>query len=92
MMKTLLNAGKSALRAVKDVAKKAIDFVTPGALVGGSAMGLAVGSHAAGEFTLDATSIVTVITGGVTTISAIGIAVLSLVVVIKLFKWVQRVL
>jgi hypothetical protein len=43
-------------------------------------------------FTLDPTSIVTVITGGVTTLSAIGIAVLSLVVVIKLFKWAQRVL
>lgn len=41
---------------------------------------------------IDTTAVVAVITGGVTTVSAIGIAVLSLVVVIKLFKWVQRVL
>lgn len=60
------------------------------AVVGGSLA--AVGVAHATDFTVDTTSIVAVITGGVTTISAIGVAVLSLVVVIKLFKWVQRVL
>lgn len=93
MMKTLLNLVKKAVAVVKETAAKVVSFATPSALVGGSAMGLSLGSRADPvAFTIDATSIVTVITGGVTTISAIGIAVLSLVVVIKLFKWVQRVL
>jgi hypothetical protein len=61
------------------------------AAAAGSTLALASGAHAAG-FTIDTAEVVQVITGGVTTISAIGIAVLSLVVVIKLFKWVQRVL
>ena len=42
--------------------------------------------------TIDTTEIVSTISGGVTAISAIGVAVISLVVVIKLYKWVQRVL
>lgn len=94
MMKTLLNLVKKAVAVVKETAAKVVASVTPSALVGGSAMGLSLGSRAADPvaFTIDSASIVTVITGGVTTISAIGIAVLSLVVVIKLFKWVQRVL
>lgn len=58
------------------------------ALVGGAL--LVAGAARATD--IDTTAVVAVITGGVTTISAIGIAVLSLVVVIKLFKWVQRVL
>ena len=37
----------------------------------------------------DVSSIVTVITGCVATISAIGLAVLSLVVTAKVFKWVK---
>lgn len=55
---------------------------------------LASGANAqtAGSYTFDPTPIVTVITGGVTSVAAIGVAVISLVVVIKLFKWVQRVL
>ena len=65
------------------------------AVAASTAMGVATGQAAAQQattFTIDTTGIVGVITGGVTTISAIGIAVLSLVVVIKLFKWAQRVL
>lgn len=54
-------------------------------------MSMATGARAAG-FTVDTTDVVAAISGGVTTISAVGVAVLSLVVVIKLFKWVQRVL
>ncbi|MEG2560829.1 MAG: major capsid protein [Acinetobacter sp.] len=38
---------------------------------------------------IDVTSVVTTITDGVTTVSAIGLAVLSLVVVIKVFKWAR---
>lgn len=45
------------------------------------------GAHAAGE--IDVTPVVTTITNGVTTVSAIGLAVLSLVVVIKVFKWAR---
>ncbi|PAT41399.1 hypothetical protein CK623_00160 [Vandammella animalimorsus] len=51
-----------------------------------------VGNANAQSFSIDAAPIVSVITGAVTTVSAIGVAVLSLVVVIRLFKWVQRVL
>lgn len=45
------------------------------------------GAHAAGE--IDVTPVVTTITNGVTTVSSIGLAVLSLVVVIKVFKWAR---
>ena len=38
---------------------------------------------------IDVTSVVSTITDGVTTVSAIGLAVLSLVVVIKVFKWAR---
>jgi hypothetical protein len=38
---------------------------------------------------IDITAVVTTITDGVTTVSAIGLAVLSLVVVIKVFKWAR---
>lgn len=58
------------------------------AIVGGAL--LAAGAARADG--LDVTAVVTVITGAVVTVSSIGIAVLSLVVTIKLFKWVQRVL
>lgn len=54
--------------------------------LGGSA------ANAAGEFTLDATSVVSTITGGVAVVSSIGLAVLSLVVVVKLFKWARSAL
>ncbi len=38
---------------------------------------------------IDVTSVVGTITDGVSTVSAIGLAVLSLVVVIKVFKWAR---
>ncbi|UUC96125.1 major capsid protein [Comamonas sp. C11] len=85
-MKTQINAVKR--RALLAPAKLA----TAGkALAAGSTLALASGAHAAGV-TIDTTDIVSTITGGVTAISAIGVAVISLVVVIKLYKWVQRVL
>ena len=48
--------------------------------------GTAVTANAAA---IDVTSVVGAITDGVTTVSAIGLAVLSLVVVIKVFKWAR---
>lgn len=50
------------------------------------AVGLSTGAHAA---PIDTTAVVSTITDGVTTVSAIGLAVLSLVVVIKVFKWAR---
>ena len=49
-------------------------------------------ANAAGEFTLDATDVVSTIAGGVAVVSSIGLAVLSLVVVVKLFKWARAAL
>ncbi|KEH07583.1 MULTISPECIES: major capsid protein [Delftia] len=81
------------INAVKRRAQAAGSDVATAAkvLVAGSTLALASGAHAAGV-TIDTTDIVSTITGGVTAISAIGVAVISLVVVIKLYKWVQRVL
>ncbi len=53
-----------------------------GSLVAGAA-------HAQGATTIDVTDVVATITSGVTTVTTLGIAVLSLVVVVKLFKWVK---
>lgn len=41
---------------------------------------------------IDVSTVVTTITDGVTTVSAIGLAVLSLVVVVKVFKWARSAL
>ncbi|WP_180004449.1 MULTISPECIES: major capsid protein [unclassified Acinetobacter] len=60
-----------------------------------AAIGMALAgstANAAGEFTLDTSSVVTTITGGVAVVSSIGLAVLSLVVVVKLFKWARSAL
>lgn len=43
----------------------------------------------AAETPIDVTAVVGTITNGVTTVSSIGLAVLSLVVVIKVFKWAR---
>ena len=85
-MKTLINAVKRHAQA------SAAELATAGkAVAGGSALALASGAHAAG-FTLDTTDIVATITGGVVALSAIGTAAISLVVVIKLFKWARAAL
>lgn len=84
-MTDLHNAEKRRLSIVSVPA-----VVRAGAVAAGAA--LAAGSASAAAFTVDVTDVVGTITSGVTTVSAIGIAVLSLVVVIKLFKWVQRTL
>ena len=61
------------------------------AVTGYMALGAST-ANAAGEFTLDTSSVVTTITGGVAVVSSIGLAVLSLVVVVKLFKWARSAL
>lgn len=84
-MKNLMNNVRNALLTKVTGRELAIALATVGAAVSSQA-------QAAGEFTLDVSGVVSVITGGVTALSAIGVAVLSLVVVIKLFKWAQRTL
>lgn len=49
-------------------------------------------AHAEGEYTIDASTVVSTISGGVAVVSSIGLAVLSLVVVVKLFKWARSAL
>lgn len=75
----------------KNLADKAGAALVRPLVVGSTALVAATGSHAA-AVSIDTTDIVATISGGVTAISAIGVAVISLVVVIKLYKWVQRVL
>lgn len=82
---------QAAGNTAKDVALKAASVVGRPVVVGLTGLMLASGSHAAVS-TIDTTDIVGTISAGVTAISAIGVAVISLVVVIKLYKWVQRVL
>ena len=55
-------------------------------------MALAGSTAYAAPFTLDATEVVSTISGGVAVVSSIGLAVLSLVVVVKLFKWARSAL
>lgn len=96
-MKNLLNAvkrcGGAAVAAGKDVAVEAAGLLGRPSVI--ALAGLAAGgiTHAnAAAATVDVTDVVATITAGVVVISSIGTAVLSLVVVIKLFKWVQRAL
>ena len=56
-----------------------------------AAMLLAPTANAAG-YTLDVTDVVSTVSGGVAVVSSIGLAVLSLVVVVKLFKWARSAL
>lgn len=54
-----------------------------------AAAGSLVAGSAQAQTTIDVTDVVATITSGVTTVTTLGIAVLSLVVVVKLFKWVK---
>lgn len=81
----------SAVNAAPNLARKAGAVVARPVVVGLTGLAVAGSSHAAAT-TIDTTDIVATISAGVTAISAIGVAVISLVVVIKLYKWVQRVL
>jgi uncharacterized membrane protein len=82
---------QTAGNTAQNVAQKAAAFAGRPVVVGLTGLVLAGGANAQ-VATIDTTDIVSTISGGVTAISAIGVAVISLVVVIKLYKWVQRVL
>ena len=47
-------------------------------------------SLASAAVSIDSTEIVSAITGVITVVSAVGMAVISLVVTIKLFQWVKQ--
>ncbi len=53
---------------------------------------LAAGFSQAAPVTVDVADVVATITGGVAVVSSIGVAGLSIAVVIKLFKWVRGAL
>jgi hypothetical protein len=87
-----MNSNNVAKRRALGLMSVLKNSAAKGALAATALATLGAGSaHAAGA-TIDTTDIVATISGGVTAISAIGVAVISLVVVIKLYKWVQRVL
>ena len=69
------------LRALR--ARMAQDAVATGALA------LAGAAQAQSATPIDVSNVVATITSGVATVTQLGIAVLSLVVVVKLFKWVK---
>ncbi len=52
-------------------------------------MVLASAANAQSTATIDVSDVVSTITSGIATVTQLGIAVLSLVVVVKLFKWVK---
>lgn len=91
----------NALNAVKRRAVNALQLVKDRAFAKRSATAVAMVSAAvlAGPahaqtttFTLDTSTVVSTIAAAVTALSSIGLAVLSLVVIIKIFKWAQRTL
>lgn len=55
----------------------------------GIAVSAALVSNANAATTIDVSAVITTITEGVAVVSSIGLAVLSLVVVIKVFKWAR---
>jgi Inovirus Coat protein B len=81
----MIKKGYSKVKSALGMGKHEVEMVAGTALV-------TVTSFARADTGIDTTAVVATITGAVTTVSAIGLAVLSLVVTIKLFKWVQRVL
>ena len=81
----------SVVAAASNLARKAGDVLVRPSVLGLAALGMA-GVAKADAVSIDTTGIVSTISSGVTAISAIGVAVISLVVTIKLYKWVQRVL
>lgn len=59
------------------------------ASAGAVALLASAGAMAQSTTTIDVSDVVSTITSGVATVTQLGIAVLSLVVVVKLFKWVK---
>lgn len=68
------------------VEKNGKTALTTGAMGTAVVLGSMANANAAG---IDVSTVVTTISDGVATVSAIGLAVLSLVVVIKVFKWAR---
>lgn len=68
------------------VEKNGKTALTTGAMGTALVLGSMSNANAAG---IDVTTVVTTISDGVATVSAIGLATLSLVVVIKVFKWAR---
>lgn len=63
------------------------------AAIGAAVLGLvAGGAQAAGEAAIDVTDVVSTITAQQAPIGLIGVAVLSLTVLIAAYKWVRRAL
>lgn len=69
------------------VEKNGKTALTTGAM--GTAVVLGSMANANAATGIDVSTVVTTISDGVATVSAIGLAVLSLVVVIKVFKWAR---
>ncbi len=63
-------------------------FQRVGAALAAGSLALAGTASAAGT-TIDLSDVTATITSGIATITTLGISVLSLVVVVKLFKWVR---
>ncbi|PJI97931.1 virion coat protein B [Acidovorax sp. 69] len=82
------NANAAKRRALSVIARAPLAR----ALAVAAAALVATGGAQAAVVMPDVSEVISVITSGVALVSSIGIAILSLVVVIKLFKWVQRVL
>ena len=55
-------------------------------------MALAGSTANAAPYAVDVADVVSTVSGGVAVVSSIGLAVLSLVVVVKLFKWARAAL
>lgn len=91
MFNVVKRCASAVVSFVKNVAHKAAALVSAPLVAASAGLTLAAGARAT-PVSIDTTDIVATISGGVTAISAIGVAVISLVVVIKLYKWVQRVL
>lgn len=64
-------------------------FLAPAAAAVGSALAAVPAMAQSAGTTIDVSDVVATITSGVATVTQLGIAVLSLVVVVKLFKWVK---
>lgn len=87
-MENLRQPNQQETEVIKAKVSK-LNHVERAALIAALAAGSTVPAFAEG---FDVTSIVTIITGFVAGVSAIGLAVLSLVVTGKVFKWVRTAL
>lgn len=90
-MKALNAVKRRAANALQSVKARAVALRPAAAVAIGTGLSMA-GQARAATFSLDTSEVVATIAGAVTALTSIGMAVLSLVVVIRLFKWAQRTL